>query len=44
MIEGEFTDMGTLSGYGFILVALLTIPVYPGIRRILLGCCQDGAF
>ncbi|MDD1729141.1 MAG: hypothetical protein LUQ50_08725 [Methanospirillum sp.] len=44
MIEGEFTDMGTLTGSGFIWGAILAIPAYPGIRRILFGCSQGGAF
>jgi len=44
MIEGEFADIGTLCGSGFIWGALLAIPAYPGIRRILLGCSQGGAF
>lgn len=44
MIEGEFVDMGSLIGSGFIWGALLAIPAYPGIRRILFGCSQGGAF
>ncbi len=44
MIEGEFADVGTLTGSGFVWGAILSIPAYPGIRRILLGCSQGGAF
>lgn len=44
VIEGEFADTGILLGSGFIWGALLAIPAYPGIRRILFGCSLGGAF
>ncbi|MFH0967467.1 MAG: hypothetical protein V1862_07275 [Methanobacteriota archaeon] len=44
IIEGEFADIDTLCGSGFIWGAVLAIPAYPGIRRILLGCSQGGVF
>ncbi|HWQ66154.1 MAG TPA: hypothetical protein VN372_04705 [Methanospirillum sp.] len=44
MIEGNFADFGNLFGSGFIWGALLAIPAYPDMRRILLGCSRGEAF
>ncbi len=44
MIGGESPDMGALLGSGFIWGAILAVPAFPGIRRILLGCSQGDAF
>jgi hypothetical protein len=42
IIDGEFADLTSLSGSGFIWGAILALPAYPGIRRLLSGCTNPG--
>jgi len=44
MIEGEQVDPVTILSSGFIWAALLALPVYPGLKKLLFGCSQGGAF
>lgn len=44
MLEGEETDPVSILYSGYIWAAILAMPIYPGLKKLLFGCSQGGAF
>ncbi|HWQ64939.1 MAG TPA: hypothetical protein VN429_11025 [Methanospirillum sp.] len=44
MLEGEETDPVSILYSGYVWAAILALPIYPGLKTLLFGCSQDGAF